>query len=206
MKKIIDTISNDVAIREYYGEFGQYNFEMSKEITSYSVDSILYDGSYTKCIAFINFRKLNTVYTLQPYTSFSCSTIYGFRDSIGTRWHYYPWTVRTYESDDSISALWLSLDFYKSFEFKKTGRMQNIDSINQISVDFKYNIQDSVFWDSCFIWKKNQFANNTYPFQYLGFNTFYNKTRVVPEITVPLSKGDVLSYKNEIIAHQKYGQ
>ncbi|MFN8367801.1 MAG: hypothetical protein U0Y96_11260 [Candidatus Kapaibacterium sp.] len=205
---LIDTISVDTALNESYYDMGGYanrKFNGEPELIEIRVDSILYNDDLTKCIAFVVFNQDNTSW-YNSGRNYSCKTVYGIRDSIGSKWHYYPWGLMfSYNQYSAQDALLKVIDYYKSTELKHDRSIYlDQEQGKQVSFDILYNIEDKNFWDSCIVWKKNQFAFNTYPFQYMEFNPRYNKNRVIPEITIPLSNDEILSFKNEVVTYQSY--
>jgi hypothetical protein len=117
-------------------------------------------------------------------------------------WHIYPFDIKMAtcfsskeKGDDIMSDFYFNrLSSYSMFGIVQGGKEKGEKKLRSLN----YNLQDSKFWDSCWIWQKDTVgSNNLYPFELSGYY-YYGK---------PCDKscGDpynppVITYPKEILA------
>lgn len=171
-----DSLFIVLTIKQFLDE-GVYPFDLFQEknipteMVHFEVDSIIYSPDKLKFFAFLieHAPESNTVSSNRPVYYFSELTLIGYRNSINEIWKIYcDYTSSVFETYNDNRNFFRRYYFGEG-NFKFDSEYYWDSSLKErVLITFKYNLDDTRFWDSSIVWKKGSRVPGYYGFETNG--------------------------------------
>lgn len=198
--KIIDSVrknvlDSNIGQAQKYWDY-TYGIDNHPNADSIWVDTLFYSTDCKKTLAFINIRKLRSLPDFSYEYKYDCKIIIGIRDSLGNPWKFYGWPrMQAVSFETAKDATNQSFRYYVDDYMRKDNALVYLPDGSTKSLKFEYNLTDSLFWDSCLLWRPNARGKGVFLFQ--TWSTNINENQQLPDINVELTEAEIELFRKE---------